>query len=172
MARTILEFSIPSYSDAVDQTIRQILIGDHYREIDYNREVVWKKGTGMMTGMHYIKVEYPNNQTVRLSGWIQIGIGPVGGREHDLNGMAGALPKKSTRKTMEKIQAAVQSSFGGYGYQPPRQNAQTPPPQQNQQQSVEKKIIFCPNCGCQLRIPVKQNKIEITCPKCRFRFQY
>ncbi len=172
MARTCLEFSIPAYSDTIDQTIRQTLIGDHYREIDYNREVVWKKGTGMMTGMHYIKVEYPNNNTVRLSGWIQIGIGPVGGREHDLEGMAGAIPKKSTKKTMEKIQMAVQAacSSGYYQqntYQPPQPNPQpTPPP------PAEKKIIFCPNCGCQLRIPVKQNKIEITCPKCRHQFQY
>lgn len=171
MARTYLEFSIPAYSDAVDQTIRQILIGDHYREIDYNREVVWKKGTGVMTGMHYIKVEYPNSQTVRLSGWVQIGLGPVGGREHDLEGLTGAIPKKSTKKTMEKIQAAVLNTCGAAPFS---QQNQPPQPKQNQQTppAMEKKIIFCPNCGCQLRIPVKQNKIEITCPKCRHQFLF
>ena len=32
MARTYLDFSIPAYSDAVDQTIRQVLIAADYKE--------------------------------------------------------------------------------------------------------------------------------------------
>ena len=59
-----------------------------------------------MTAMHFIKLEYQQNMLV-ISGWIQMGIGPVGGREHDLNGITGKIPKQSVRNTIEKLKAAV-----------------------------------------------------------------
>ena len=60
--------------------VRGILTPDGYHEIDYNNEVVWKKGTGAMTAMHYIKLEYYAN-VLRVSGWVQVGLGSVGGKE-------------------------------------------------------------------------------------------
>lgn len=62
MSRTIINISIKGKEqELLDKEIRNILIADDYREIDYNREVVWKKGTGLMTAMHYIKIEYSND---------------------------------------------------------------------------------------------------------------
>ena len=51
MARTTFRIDFHQPPQVVDQIARNILIADDYREIDYNREVVWKKGTGLMTAM-------------------------------------------------------------------------------------------------------------------------
>lgn len=107
MARTSFRIDFHQPPQVVDQIARNILIADDYREIDYNREVVWKKGTGLMTAMHYIKLEYQGN-TLVVSGWVQIGIGSVGGKEHALEGFTASIPKKSVKKTIEKLRAAIQ----------------------------------------------------------------
>ena len=44
---------------------------------------------------------------MRISGWVQIGVGSVGGKERDLKGFVGAIPKKSVLNTIEKIKAAL-----------------------------------------------------------------
>jgi hypothetical protein len=106
MARTILDIPLRGDPAAADSVVKTILINDGYRDVPYNAEIVWKKGTGMMTAMHYIKVEYMGN-VLRLSGWVQIGVGALGGKERDLSGFTATVPKKSVKKTMEKIQAAV-----------------------------------------------------------------
>lgn len=106
MARTVIDIKMQVGREEADKIVRRILISDDYREINYNREVVWKKGTGMMTAMHYIKVEYENDTAV-ISGWVQIGVGSVGGKEHDLKGLLGVIPKKSVEKTMDKLVAAL-----------------------------------------------------------------
>lgn|SRR5699024_6691074 len=109
MARTTVEFVPKRDRATVEQAVRGVLADDGYREIDYNLERVWKMGTGLMTAMHYIKVEYEPDK-VRVSGWVQIGVGSVGGKERDLTGVVGAVPKKSVRKTMEKIRAVVEQA--------------------------------------------------------------
>lgn len=43
-----------------------------------------------------------------VSGWVQIGIGSVGGKEHALEGFTASIPKKSVKKTIEKLRAAIQ----------------------------------------------------------------
>lgn len=106
MARTTVKVTFHQPQDLIDQHVREVLIGDDYREIDYNREVVWKKGTGLMTAMHYIKLEYQDN-TLIISGWVQIGIGSVGGKEHALSGITASIPKKSVLKTIDRIKAVV-----------------------------------------------------------------
>lgn len=83
--------------EEADKIFRQILISDDYKEINYNLEVVWKQGTGMMTAMHYIKVEYENDVAV-IFGWVQVGVGHVGGKEHDLNGVSLVIPKNRLKK--------------------------------------------------------------------------
>lgn len=105
MARTVTNVKMQITKEA-DKIIRQILISDDYKEISYNLEVVWKKGTGMMTAMHYIKVEYEND-IAAISGWVQVGVGPVGGKEHDLSGVSLAIPKKSVKKTIDKLVTAL-----------------------------------------------------------------
>lgn len=59
-----------------------------------------KKELAWRSAMHFIKVEYKTGAIV-LSGWIQIGVGSVGGKEQELKGFVGMAPKKSVLKTMK-----------------------------------------------------------------------
>ena len=106
MARTLFDIPFAQDPRAVDSLVRGILTADGYHEIDYNNEVVWKKGTGAMTAMHCIKLEYYAN-VLRVSGWVQVGLGSVGGKERDLTGFTCAVPKQSVKKAIEKVQIAL-----------------------------------------------------------------
>lgn len=106
MSRTTINIKLQVPQEKADKLVRQILISEDYKEINYNREVVWKKGAGLMTAMHYIKVEYEDDIAL-ISGWVQVGVGSVGGKEHDLSGVFAAVPKKSVKKTMRKLEAAM-----------------------------------------------------------------
>ena len=106
MARTMMEIPFAGERQPVETAVRGVLVADKYKEIDYNGETVWKMGTGLATAMHFIKTEYAG-QTLRLYGWVQIGVGSAGGKERDLTGVVGAIPKKSVKKTMEKIRAVI-----------------------------------------------------------------
>ena len=70
-------------------------------------EQVWKKGTGVMTAMQFIKVAYEQNRII-ISAWVQIGLGSVGAGEMDLNGLAAIIPKASLKGVIKKIEMAVQ----------------------------------------------------------------
>ena len=108
MARTIVEVPLRQDPRAADAVARSVLAAEGYHEMSYNNntELVWKMGTGVMTAMHYIKLEYTAS-AMRISGWVQIGVGSVGGKERDLKGFVGAIPKKSVLNTIEKIKAAL-----------------------------------------------------------------
>lgn len=119
MSRTMM--STPFNGDvSVAQSIaEQVLREDGYKLISYYNEMVWKKGTGTMTAMHYIRVDYEPGM-VNLQGWIQVGMGSVGGDEHDLSGsFVGVVPKRSTLKTMNRIIESLQhaTSVLPSGYQ-------------------------------------------------------
>ncbi|MGN1181591.1 MAG: hypothetical protein ACI4SR_01190 [Faecalibacillus sp.] len=94
-----------SYQQAND-IARRILQESGYHEIERNGENVWKKGTGAMTAMHFIKLDYVPGDFI-ISGFIQIGIGSVGLDEMDLKGFTGSVPKKSTFKTIQKVRKAI-----------------------------------------------------------------
>ena len=89
------------------RTIEQILTtkGYHIQNYGYG-ELVWKKGMGIMTAMHYIKVEYYPTE-IHLYGWVQSGIGDAGFGEMDLTGFVGCIPKKAVLKVMEQILMSV-----------------------------------------------------------------
>ncbi len=106
MARSQFTFPYTASFEETDKTIKEILVSNGYHEKDYNGEMVWKKGTGAMTAMHYIKYEYTDGAVV-VYGWVQAGMGDVGGKEMDLKGFFGALPKKSVKKVIEKIGESI-----------------------------------------------------------------
>lgn len=56
--------------------------------------------------MQYIKIEFTNT-TLAVSGWVQAGVGSVGGNEMALNGIVAAVPKKSVMKVIEQIKASL-----------------------------------------------------------------
>lgn len=106
MARTTIKIQYTIPFDKVESIIKNILLQEGYKEINLNNETVWKKGNGLITAMQYIKLEFDNN-FISVSGWIQTGIGNIGGNEMDLNGIIGAVPKKSVLKVISKIQNAI-----------------------------------------------------------------
>lgn len=106
MSRTVKIVECSRDPAIIDEQIRNILANDGYKLINYNDEKVWKMGTGLMTAMHYIKFEFSDN-VLCISGWVQVGVGSVGGKEHDLTGFTAVIPKKSVAKTMAKIEAVA-----------------------------------------------------------------
>lgn len=84
----------------------QILSDNGFKPKDYKGEAVWKKGTGAMTAMQFVKVA-PFEDSLGIQAWTQAGIGDVGLKEMSLDGFVAALPKKSLLKTIEKIQNTI-----------------------------------------------------------------
>ena len=106
MARTIINLPLRNSVDESYNTAVNILQANGFKEVSYNGETVWKKGTGLLTAMQYIKIEFTDT-TLVVSGWVQAGVGSIGGNEMALNGIVAAVPKKSVRKVIEQIKASL-----------------------------------------------------------------
>ncbi len=106
MSRSVFHAKTIKTREEVYQIATAILDSDGYKQIDRNGETVWKKGTGAMTAMHFIKLEFQDGDLI-ISGWVQIGLGSAGLNDMDLTGFIGAVPKKTTFKTIQKIRKAV-----------------------------------------------------------------
>lgn len=106
MARTIINLPLRNSVDESYNTTVNILQANSFKEVSYNGETVWKKGTGLLTAMQYIKIEFTDT-TLVVSGWVQAGVGSVGGNEMALNGIVAAVPKKSVMKVIEQIKASL-----------------------------------------------------------------
>ena len=104
MARTIINLPLRNSVDESYNTTVNILQANGFKEVSYNGETVWKKGTGLLTAMQYIKIEFTDT-TLVVSGWVQAG--SVGGNEMALNGIVAAVPKKSVMKVIEQIKASL-----------------------------------------------------------------
>ena len=107
MARTMVE--IPFAGDQAERWKRRCAA--FWRRISIRRSTTTGKRCGrwapaLRRRCTFIKTEYAG-QTLRLYGWVQIGVGSAGGKERDLTGVVGAIPKKSVKKTMEKIRAVI-----------------------------------------------------------------
>lgn len=106
MARTTFNLTYKCSFDEAQQKVESILLSKGFQQKTLKTgETVWKNGTGMMTAMKFIKVEYSSN-TINLSAWVQAGLGSIGGAEMDLTGITGALPKKQLMKVLEEIKAS------------------------------------------------------------------
>lgn len=79
-----------------------ILVENGYEYINRKGELVWKKGTGMMTAMQYMKV-VPLADALWVQGWVQVGMGDAGLSDMCLDGIAGSIPKKMVRNLIDKI---------------------------------------------------------------------
>lgn len=106
MARTIINLPLRNSVDESYNIAVNILQANGFKEVSYNGETVWKKGTGLLTAMQYIKIEFTDT-TLAVSGWVQAGVGGVGGNEMALNGIVAAVPKKSVMKVIEQIKASL-----------------------------------------------------------------
>ena len=54
MARTIINLPLRNSVDESYNTAVNILQANGFKEVSYNGETVWKKGTGLLTAMQYI----------------------------------------------------------------------------------------------------------------------
>lgn len=88
------------------QIAEQILTQEGYHPKDYRGEAVWKKGTGMMTSMQFVKLDVYDS-ALGIQAWVQSGIGDVGLPEQCLSGVIGVLPKQLVLGVLKKIQAAI-----------------------------------------------------------------
>lgn len=103
MARTII--TLPyynSYNEATNK-LTLYLLEKGFKKILRNNEEVWKKGTGMLTAMQFLKFQFTDQKEVIISGWVQAGLGSIGFNEMDLSGTVAAIPKKSLLKTIDGL---------------------------------------------------------------------
>lgn len=106
MARTIIKTAYSCTYDEAQRRISAILSEKGFKMTTLKTgEKVWKKGTGLMTAMQFVKVDFSQSEFV-MSAWIQVGLGSVGGGEMDLTGVVGALPKKMLMGVLEEIKRA------------------------------------------------------------------
>lgn len=107
MSRSQFQISYHCSFEQAKRTIENILLQKNYHPItSKSRENVWKNGSGLLTAMKFLKVEYGQNQ-VQLSAWVQVGLGSLGGKEIALDGVTGAIPKKQLMRLVERIQSAL-----------------------------------------------------------------
>lgn len=85
------------------QVAERILISEKYDRILENGETVWKCGNGLWAAIRYIKLEFPDPNTMHISGWVKATIGG----EMNLDGTYGGLPKKQVSKVIKQIQTAI-----------------------------------------------------------------
>lgn len=106
MARTNIKLRYSCDFDTAESKVTGILARNGFKQITIKSgENVWKKGTGIMTAMQYVKTEFSADEVI-LSAWVQAGLGSVGGSEMDLTGFVAALPKRQLLKVLEEIKQA------------------------------------------------------------------
>ena len=91
---------------AIQRKIENYLESEGFFRIERLGEKCWKKGTGLGTAMQFAKIEFLEN-TVNIYGWVQAGVGEVGGKEMELTGIFGAIPKKNLRHRLEQIKDII-----------------------------------------------------------------
>ena len=110
--RTVVQVPIAGDPALINQSLEQLLTKEGYAVKPYSRkgiqETVWKKGTGFLTAMKFIRLDYQPNMLV-ISGWVAAGMGSASMEEMPLKGILAAAPKKSCLKTVEKVAQLAQS---------------------------------------------------------------
>lgn len=102
MARTTISVKY-SNSDGLMNSLSSLLQSKGYKNITENNENVWKCGVGFLTAMKYIKIEFSENNTLLISGWIR----PIAGSEQDLNGVVAVIPKKQVMNVINEMQSII-----------------------------------------------------------------
>lgn len=102
MARTTIKAKYTNF-DGLQNRLSSLLQSKGYKNINENNENIWKCGMGFWTAIKYVKIEFAENNTLLISGWIR----PMAGREQDLNGIVGALPKKQVMNVIREMQVLI-----------------------------------------------------------------
>ena len=104
--RSTIVLAPPAGARQALPVIEQALAARGFKQVDYNGEPIWKKGTGLATAMQYVRLR-TRGDLVALSAWVAAGLGSANFKEMPLTGMAAAIPKKSLQKTLDEVRAAI-----------------------------------------------------------------
>lgn len=107
MARYSKEFPLTTAPDEIFKTVHQYLMSEGYEYLQYDRENVFKKGHGLMTGPTFLKLSF-SERTVRLEAWMKYALLPgvyVG--EIGLTGFVGAAVKGPLKRRVAQIEAIL-----------------------------------------------------------------
>ena len=112
MSRTMVQVPITGDPALIAKSVEELLAKEGYAVKPYDKagpaETVWKKGTGFLTAMKFIKLDFQPNMLV-IFGWTAAGLGSKITSEMPLEGIIGAAPKKSCLKTVVKAAKLAQS---------------------------------------------------------------
>lgn len=91
-------------ADALNR-INSILTSNGYSFVYYGSgEPVWQNGDGTRTAMKFVKVEFGQYE-IHVYAWVVAGKAMTRGKEHDLSGVYGILPKSSLLKLLSSIKS-------------------------------------------------------------------
>ncbi len=103
MSRYIREEMIQKPADFVDFIISDFLQKHGFKLVNVNGELVYQHGKGMVTMPKYFCYRYANG-VIHLEAWVKYAWFPgVYGKESDLNGYMGSVPKNAYRKDIEEL---------------------------------------------------------------------
>ncbi len=97
MARTTLKLPYRDFND-LQTRLPRLLQKNGYKNVTEKNENVWKSGS-VMTALKYIKIEYSENNTIQISGWVNVFCS-----EQDLTGALGMIYKQQVMKVIKEIQ--------------------------------------------------------------------
>ncbi len=103
MGRTTFQLNC-SNNQAAYNTICTILTSRGYQYIFENNEYVWKQGIGVLTAVKYIKIEFPADHVILVTGWIRPLLFPEMALD---NGFIGLIPKREALSVIDQIKANI-----------------------------------------------------------------
>lgn len=100
MSRTVVAYRYNGNVRQNQMRIEQFLSQSGFDPVQLQTgEWVWKKGTGMMAAMQFVKIEYQPWQVV-VSAWVSPGLGSLTVTEMNLDGFAAIAAKKPLRNLL------------------------------------------------------------------------
>lgn len=103
MSRYIREEMIQKPADFVDFIMADFLRKHGFTLVNINGEMVYQHGKGMITAPKYFCYRYANG-IIHIEAWIKFAWLPgVYGKESDLNGYVGSVPKSAYKKDIEEL---------------------------------------------------------------------
>lgn len=105
MARFIADYQLNKPDDFIKYVSDDFFAKEGFEYMNYQGEMVWKKGIGMLTAPQFIKIQYANGW-VHVEAWLKWAILPgVYSGEMGLDGFVGALPKSQLKQRVETLMA-------------------------------------------------------------------
>lgn len=199
MSRSMYRTTLNCPVEEANSRIENLLRNRNYHVEQRVNETVWKEGVGLATAMHYIKIQYPSDREIQVSGWIQAGIGSATLNEINLHGsVLGVIPKKQVKRVLADIFAAVSSDpeilsqpdryinlhdndvlpdipvyedalLSGGTAQPEPLPAAEEAPAGMIRDNSAEYAVFCPQCGHKITVPAGHPNPFIFCDKCGYR---